>query len=98
MQSSGNTAGAEGGDSGLPAESEPWDGTDRRRADRRSAPTRVWNGLFEPKRRADGRRESDRAGYVDRYTRRDVALLMTIFLLAEDFWPLPFVVFRVEYA
>lgn len=34
-----------------------------------------------PSRRSQGRRESDREGYVDRYTKQDVALLMTIFLL-----------------
>jgi hypothetical protein len=29
----------------------------------------------------EGRRESDRMGYVDRYTPRDVALLLSVFLL-----------------
>ncbi len=84
MHSSGDTAGAgrvADGDSESSNESEPWNGTDRRQADRRSAPTPALTGVFQPRRRADGRREDDRAGYVDRYTPRDVALLMTIFLL-----------------
>lgn len=34
-----------------------------------------------PSRRSQGRRQSDREGYVDRYTRQDVVLLLTIFLL-----------------
>jgi len=44
-------------------------------------PTRPWSGLATPSRRSRGRRESDREGYVDRYTKRDVILLLTIFLL-----------------
>lgn len=58
-----------------------WTGVERRRADRRSAPTRPWSGLWTPLRRTTGRRASDREGYVDRYTRQDVILLLTIFLL-----------------
>jgi hypothetical protein len=54
---------------------------DRRRSDRRSRPTRPWQDLFSPLRRARGRRESDRTGYVDRYSKQDVGLLLAIFLL-----------------
>lgn len=81
MQSSGDTAGVDGSRAPESTDPDGWDGVDRRRADRRGGPTRPWTGLFEPKRRVDGRREVDRQGYVDRYTRGDVALLMTIFLL-----------------
>ena len=63
-------------------ESAAWDGRDRRLGDRRDAPTRPWTSLFTPKRRATGRRrDEDRSSYVDRYSRRDVALLISIFLL-----------------
>lgn len=58
-----------------------WDGRNRRRRDRRARPTRPWLDLFSPLRRARGRRASDLAGYVDRYTKQDVALLLAIFLL-----------------
>lgn len=54
---------------------------DRRRTDRRSRPTRPWLDLFSPLRRARGRRASDRTGYVDRYSKQDVFLLLAIFLL-----------------
>jgi len=37
--------------------------------------------MLTPRRRASGRRESDRSGYVDRYTRYDVWLLLSVFLL-----------------
>ncbi|MEZ4333264.1 MAG: DUF5658 family protein [Myxococcota bacterium] len=57
-----------------------WNGRNRRRGDRRARPTRPWLDLFSPLRRARGRRTSDR-GYVDRYTKQDVALLLAIFLL-----------------
>lgn len=57
------------------------DGRNRRRRDRRARPTRPWLDLFSPLRRARGRRASDLAGYVDRYTKQDVALLLAIFLL-----------------
>ncbi len=62
-------------------ESPSWNGSDRRAGDRRDVPTRPWTSLFTPKRRATGRREEDHSSYVDRYTRRDVALLISIFLL-----------------
>lgn len=54
---------------------------DRRKGDRRARPTRPWLDLFSPLRRARGRRRSDRKGYVDRYSKQDVALLLSIFLL-----------------
>lgn len=57
-----------------------WNGRNRRQGDRRARPTRPWLDLFSPLRRARGRRASDR-GYVDRYTKQDVALLLAIFLL-----------------
>ena len=56
-------------------------GGERRDADRRPQPTRPWIGMFGPLRRAHGRRTSDQAGYVDRYSRRDVALILTIFIM-----------------
>lgn len=79
-----------GSNSGIPdllgksdaEESVSWNGSDRRAGDRRDVPTRPWTSLFTPKRRATGRRgDEDHSSYVDRYTRRDVALLISIFLL-----------------
>ena len=61
--------------------SDTWVGPERRAADRRDSPTRLLPGRATPARREGGRRETDHSSYVDRYTRRDVALLMTIFLL-----------------
>jgi hypothetical protein len=58
-----------------------WDGQDRRRGDRRESPTHPWRSLFSPRRRAEGRREADRQSYVDRYNGRDIALLLSVFLL-----------------
>jgi hypothetical protein len=58
-----------------------WTGDERREADRRSQPTRPLKGLLTPLRRAAGRRQTDRASYVDRYTKQDVLLLLTIFIL-----------------
>ncbi|MGB0618837.1 MAG: DUF5658 family protein [Myxococcota bacterium] len=76
MQSAGNSPPPEDGDP------HPiWDGVERRVKDRRAQPTRPWSGWLTPRRRAQGRRESDRASYVDRYSRRDVVLLLSIFLL-----------------
>lgn len=63
------------------AASTGWTGPDRREADRRDAPTRLLPRPMTPARRERGRRASDHSSYVDRYTRRDVALLLTIFLL-----------------
>lgn len=57
----------------------PWRGRDRRGADRRGRPTRPWKDLFTPLRRAKGRRLEDQKGYVDRYSKQDVALLLAIF-------------------
>jgi hypothetical protein len=58
-----------------------WRGAERRSGDRRARPTRPWLDLFSPLRRARGRRRSDHKGYVDRYSKPDVALLLSIFLL-----------------
>ena len=64
------------------AAAEDWVGsTDRRARDRRARPTRIWDGFITPMRRAGGRRIEDQASYVDRYTKRDVILLLSIFLL-----------------
>ncbi|MEM9176546.1 MAG: DUF5658 family protein [Myxococcota bacterium] len=76
MQSPGNSNAPE-----EEATSPDWNGVERRAGDRRDRPTRPWSDLLTPRRRASGRRESDRVSYVDRYTRRDVALLLTVFLL-----------------
>lgn len=56
-------------------------GDERRSRDRRNRPTAPWKDLLSPLRRARGRRASDRTGYVDRYSKRDVALLFAIFAL-----------------
>jgi len=61
--------------------SSSWNGEERRGGDRRRVPTRPWSGLVAPSRRSQGRRQGDREGYVDRYTKQDVILLLTIFLL-----------------
>ncbi len=58
-----------------------WAGPERRSTDRRNRPTAPWKDLLSPLRRARGRRASDRKGYVDRYSKRDVGLLFAIFLL-----------------
>ena len=54
---------------------------ERRNTDRRNRPTAPWKDLFSPLRRARGRRASDQTGYVDRYSKWDVALLFAIFML-----------------
>lgn len=59
----------------------PWRGGERRRGDRRERPTRPWLDLLSPLRRARGRREEDRVGYVDRYSKQDAWLLFSIFAL-----------------
>jgi hypothetical protein len=61
--------------------SDGWIGPDRRAADRRDTPTRLLPRLSTPARREGGRRDTDHSSYVDRYTKRDVALLLTIFLM-----------------
>lgn len=82
MHSAGNPNASEGDRDG-----PEWDGPDRRSGDRRDEPTRVFSGRLTPRRRTGGRRESDQGGYVDRYTRRDVALLLSVFLLnVGDAW------------
>ena len=60
---------------------EPWSGAERRRGDRRGAPTRPLARLLGPLRRESGRREEDRRSYVDRYTKREAWLLFVIFTL-----------------
>ena len=57
-------------------------GEERRASDRRREPTRPLSRLLGgPYRRARGRRLSDQVDYVDLYSRRDIALLLAIFLL-----------------
>lgn len=58
-----------------------WAGVDRRDSDRRDRPTRPWIGMRGPFRRMRGRRAADRIGYVDRYSRRDVALILAVFVM-----------------
>jgi hypothetical protein len=62
-------------------EAKAWRGHERRAGDRRGRPTRPWQDILSPLRRATGRRAGDRRGYVDRYSKQDVALLLAIFLL-----------------
>ena len=82
MQPSGNEAGPDPSvDESTTEADESWDGVDRRRTDRRGAPTRVWTSWLTPKRRARGRRDEDQVGYVDRYTRFDVVLVLSIFVM-----------------
>jgi hypothetical protein len=76
VQSSGNST-----DAGNADDPTEWHGDDRRSSDRRDAPTRPWTSWFTPLRRERGRRDADHSSYVDRYTKRDVALLLSIFLL-----------------
>lgn len=68
-------------DASLEADACPQPDADRRDADRRRRPTRPWIGTLGPLRRIHGRRDADRAGYVDRYSRRDVALILTVFVM-----------------
>ncbi len=65
----------------LEDESSDWKGVDRRDSDRRERPTRPWIGMRGPLRRIEGRRDVDQMGYVDRYSRHEVALILTVFLL-----------------
>ena len=58
-----------------------WDGTERRIGDRRDRPTRAFAGMRGPFRRRRGRRETDEGGYVDVYSRREVALILAVFLM-----------------
>jgi len=76
VQSSGNsTTSTESEDS------TDWGDTDRRSSQRRDEPTRPWTSWLTPLRREYGRRYGDHSHYVDRYTKRDLLLLVTIFLL-----------------
>lgn len=77
MQGDRNSRDPSRGDGSGPA----WPRDERRSNDRRNRPTTPWKDLFSPLRRARGRRRSDRTGYVDRYSKQDVALLFAIFLL-----------------
>jgi hypothetical protein len=57
-------------------------GEERRKGDRRLESVGPWRRLVGgPLRRARGRRITDRSHYVDVYTRKDVALILAIFLL-----------------
>jgi len=57
-------------------------GEERRSSARRQKPTRPWSRLIgHPLRRSQGRRRTDRANYVDVYTRKDVLLVLGVFLL-----------------
>ena len=58
-----------------------WNGVERRLGDRRHRPTRLFAWPVAQKRRLGGRRRDDQEGYVDRYSRREVALVVSIFLL-----------------
>ena len=60
-----------------------WPAVDRREAgDRRHRPTRVWDSLRGPRRRSGGRRAGEQGEvYVDRYSARDVLLVVVILLL-----------------
>ncbi len=62
-------------------DSSEWRTGERRDTDRRLQPTLPWIGMLGPLRRARGRRTSDQAGYVDRYSLREVALILTVFIM-----------------
>jgi hypothetical protein len=62
-------------------DSSEWSTGERRDIDRRLQPTLPWIGMRGPLRRARGRRTSDQAGYVDRYSLREVALILTVFIM-----------------
>ncbi|MCA9501594.1 MAG: hypothetical protein H6748_13000 [Spirochaetaceae bacterium] len=85
MQSVGNSTDVDDVASGVEGDAAAANGSqpvgERRRSDRRTRPTSPWSAFFGPVRRSRGRRASDAPGYVDRYTRTDVALLLAIFLL-----------------
>lgn len=68
-------------ESGKSRDAADWNGAERRQRDRRRRPTRPWQDLLTPLRRAEGRRSSDQGSYVDRYSTQDLALLLSIFLL-----------------
>ena len=81
MQLRRNTLGSQSTENSVKSAPEEWADFERRDGDRRDRPTRPWNGIFGPLRRARGRRVEDRAVYVDRYSRRDVALILAVFIL-----------------
>lgn len=58
-----------------------WDGVERRASDRRETPTRPLTPIGGPLRRMRGRRSEDQIGYVDRYSRREVALILAVFVM-----------------
>ena len=59
-----------------------WARDDRRRQDRRGRPTRIRDSFRSLRQRRRGRRGNDESNlYVDRYTRGDAALLLSIFSL-----------------
>lgn len=62
---------------------DTWPYVERRRhADRRDGPTPFWSAFVGRRRRRHGRRAGERDGiYVDRFTRRDVLLVVAILLL-----------------
>ena len=62
---------------------QSWPYVDRRvTEDRRARPTRWWEGLLGARRRQSGRRGGELHNiYVDRYERRDLALVAAILLL-----------------
>jgi hypothetical protein len=65
------------------AQPPAWPAVDRRAgSDRRHRPTPFWSAFLGPRRRHGGRRqgETDRT-YVDRFTRRDVVLVVAILVL-----------------
>lgn len=60
-----------------------WPWVERRaRADRRHRPTSLWDSLVHPRRRRSGRRTGEKRDiYVDVFQRRDVLLMVAIFVL-----------------
>jgi hypothetical protein len=66
-----------------PASGARWPEADRRvLPDRRLAPTPFWSAFLGLRRRRHGRRAGERDGiYVDRFARRDVALVVAILVL-----------------
>ncbi len=72
------------GNNAIPSPDEDpsdWNREERRETDRRLNPTSPGIGTGNPLRRARGRRDSDHSSYVDRYSRRDVALILSIFVM-----------------
>lgn len=59
-----------------------WSEGDRRQQERRDRPTRIRDSFRRLRQRRRGRRSGERSNlYVDRYTRSDAALLLSIFSL-----------------